>query len=214
MNNGKFGLNITAIAVIAFIFTALSMPQAVLLVAGFALLAERNEWLNKQTIQALLLTLVYNILMLVLNFIFSGLMKLLTFVDASHKALENMRNVNNNVTELVYIAFVVICIFAILRTMHGKDANLLILSKMSGGNIAETIEQLQRKPTYAQQQTYAQHQSFTPAQQPTQPQQSVPSTSITPIQPAVRGMKVCRQCGNSLSADSRFCVQCGTAVIG
>lgn len=59
MTKGKFGLSLAAIAVIAFVFTALRQPQSVLLIAGFALLAEKDEWLNKQSMQALLLTVTY-----------------------------------------------------------------------------------------------------------------------------------------------------------
>ena len=53
MTKGKFGLSLAAVAVIAFGFAALRQPQSVLLVVGFALLAERDEWLNRQAMQAL-----------------------------------------------------------------------------------------------------------------------------------------------------------------
>jgi hypothetical protein len=43
MTKGKFGLSPAAVAVIAFVFSALRQPQSVLLVAGFALLAERTN---------------------------------------------------------------------------------------------------------------------------------------------------------------------------
>ena len=59
MKKGRFGVSLTAIAAIAFLFTALRQPQSVLLVAGFALLAEKDEWLNRQVLQALLLTIAY-----------------------------------------------------------------------------------------------------------------------------------------------------------
>ena len=59
MAKGKFGLSLAAVAVIAFGFCALRQPQSVLLVAGFALLAEKDEWLNRQVVQALLLTIAY-----------------------------------------------------------------------------------------------------------------------------------------------------------
>ena len=59
MTKGKFGISTTAVAVIAFAFAALRQPVAVLLICGFALLAERDEWLNKQTLQSLLLTVTY-----------------------------------------------------------------------------------------------------------------------------------------------------------
>ena len=53
MTKGKFGISTTAVAVIAFAFAALRQPVALLLICVIALLAERDEWLNTQTLQSL-----------------------------------------------------------------------------------------------------------------------------------------------------------------
>jgi len=81
MSKGKFGLSLAAVAVIAFGFSALRQPQSVLLVAGFALLAEKDEWLNKQAMQALLLTIVYYVAELVNDWIFGGLARFFEWVE-------------------------------------------------------------------------------------------------------------------------------------
>ena len=80
MTKGKFGLGLAVIAVIAFGFCALRQPQSVLLVAGFALLAERDGWLNRQAMQALLLTIAYYLIELVVGWICGGLAWLFAWV--------------------------------------------------------------------------------------------------------------------------------------
>ena len=75
MKKGRFGVSLTAIAAIAFLFTALRQPQSVLLVVGFALLAEKDEWLNRQVLQALLLTIAYYLAAMILDWIFGGISK-------------------------------------------------------------------------------------------------------------------------------------------
>ncbi|MDK2813633.1 MAG: hypothetical protein PWQ08_888 [Clostridiales bacterium] len=42
-SKGKYGLPLSAIAALAFGFCALRQPQSVLLIAGFALLAEGDQ---------------------------------------------------------------------------------------------------------------------------------------------------------------------------
>ena len=81
MTKGKFGLSPTAVAVIAFGFCALRQPQSVLLVAGFALLAEKDEWLNRQALQALLLAIAYYLAELVTGWICGGLAWLFGWVS-------------------------------------------------------------------------------------------------------------------------------------
>ena len=81
MTKGKFGLSLAAVAVIAFGFAALRQPQSVLLVVGFALLAERDEWLNRQAMQALLLTIAYYLAELVTGWIFGGLARFFGWVE-------------------------------------------------------------------------------------------------------------------------------------
>ena len=58
MTKGKFGISTTAVAVIAFAFVA-AAARSRAADLRFALLAERDEWLNKQTLQSLLLTVTY-----------------------------------------------------------------------------------------------------------------------------------------------------------
>ncbi|MFY9380847.1 MAG: hypothetical protein WBI55_02355 [Eubacteriales bacterium] len=49
-----------------------------------------------------------------------------------YKASGALNRVNSTVGDIIYIAFIVLNIFAILRVLRGKDADLPFLSKMSG----------------------------------------------------------------------------------
>ena len=40
-----------------------------------------------------------------------------------------MNNVNSVVGDIIYIAFIALCVFAILRVLRGKDAGLPFLSR-------------------------------------------------------------------------------------
>ena len=82
MTKGKFGLSLSAIAVIAFAFAALRQPTVVLLICGFALLAEKDEWLNKQTMQALLATIIYYLVILVTDWLFRRIGEVVYLVGA------------------------------------------------------------------------------------------------------------------------------------
>jgi len=195
MSKGKFGINLTAIAVIAFVFAALGNPTAVLLVAGFALLAERNEWLNRQAMQALLLNLSYALVNLVLGWLFSRIVWFFSEVEA-YKAAKFFNDAKGYVDGALYVALIVLCVLAIIRVMKGKEAKLPLLEEMAGGNIAAALT-AQSVPQYAPQ-PVPQVQEPAPQQAPAQPEPAAPQG------------KVCSQCGTQLTDDAAFCNECGS----
>ena len=203
MTKGKFGLSLSAIAVIAFAFAALRQPTAVLLVCGFALLAERDEWLNKQTMQALLVTVTYYLVTLVTDWLFGGLAKFFNWVEV-YKAHSAMNTVNTVVGDVIYIAFIALCVFATLRVLRGKDAGLPFLSKMSGGDGAAAFSQ--KAKAQAAPAGYAPPQTAAPVYTP--PVQS-PAPEQTPPAQTAAAAKFCSSCGASVSGDSAFCTECG-----
>ena len=128
MTKGKFGLSLAAIAVIAFGFAALRQPQSVLLVVGFAPLAEKDEWLNRQAMQALLLTIVYYLAELVTGWIFGGLTRFFGWMEL-YSAAGAMGKVGSFVGDVLYLALIVFSVLAVLRVLRGKDADCLLSQK-------------------------------------------------------------------------------------
>ncbi len=210
MTKGKFGLSLAAVAVIAFGFAALRQPQSVLLVVGFALLAEKDEWLNRQAMQALLLTIAYYLAELVTGWIFGGLARLFGLVNL-YGAVSAMGTAGSFVGDVLYLALIVFSVLAVLRVLRGKDAGLPFIAKMADGGIvaalkpktrtaeasAQTAPPVQAAPAGAQ---------YVPPAQPSAPIQTPPVAAQAAPTPSVR---LCPACAAPLHEDSRFCTECG-----
>lgn len=210
MTKGKFGLSLAAVAVIAFGFAALRQPQSVLLVVGFALLAEKDEWLNRQAMQALLLTIVYYLAELVTGWVFGSLARLFGLVNL-YGAASAMSTVDSFVGDVLYLALIVFSVLAVLRVLRGKDAGLPFLSKMTDGDIAAAIKSKTRT-TEASAQTAPPVQAapiqtqYAPPAQPPASSHTPPAVTSDAPAPAVR---LCPACSAPLHEDSRFCTECG-----
>ncbi|HOB37349.1 MAG: zinc ribbon domain-containing protein [Clostridiales bacterium] len=205
MTKGKFGISTTAVAVIAFAFAALRQPMAVLLICGFALLAERDEWLNKQTLQSLLLTVTYYLTISVIGWVFGGLSRFFNWVEV-YRASSAMNYVNSVAGDVIYIAFIALCVFAILRVLREKDAGLPVLSKMAGGDFTAAIKPKAPPAQYIQPQQTA--SDYTPHSAPAQ----TPPTEQVSSENAAPSAKFCSSCGATVSGDSAFCAECGAKI--
>jgi hypothetical protein len=213
MTKGKFGLSLAAVAVIAFGFSALRQPQSVLLVAGFALLAEKDEWLNRQSMQALLLTIAYYLAGLVTDWIFGGLARFFGWVKL-YEAASAMSTVDSFVGGVLYLALIVFSVLAVLRVLHGKDAGLPFLSKMADGDIAAALKFNTRAAEASAQtappvQAVPTQMQYAPPAQPPASSQTPPIVTQDEPAPAPR---LCPACSAPLHEDSVFCTECGTKV--
>jgi len=224
MTKGKFGLSLAAIAVIAFGFAALRQPTSVLLVCGFALLAEKDEWLNKQTMQALLLTIAYYLTELVTGWIFGGLARFFGWVKL-YDAVSAMGKVGSFVGDVLYLALIVFSVLAALRVLRGKDAGLPFIARMAGGDFAaamgpkvgaaaapaQTVPPVQAAPVQTQYAPPAQPSApvqtqYAPPVQPSAPMQTPPAAAQAAPAPSAG---LCPACSAPLHEDSRFCTECG-----
>lgn len=144
MEKGRFGISVTVIAVIAFVFGLLRQPQSVLLVVGFALLAEKNEWLNKQVMQSLLLTLTYYAAILVLDWILGGISRSFAFLEF-YNASGAISKLHSFIGGFLYIALIILSVMAILNVLKGKDAGLPYFSKfVASGRITNLSDRPQQ----------------------------------------------------------------------
>ncbi|HHX60242.1 MAG TPA: zinc ribbon domain-containing protein [Epulopiscium sp.] len=219
MEKGKFGISVSIIAVIAFIFAILQQPQSVLLVVGFALLAEKNEWLNKQVMQSLLLTITYYVASLVVGFIFGGISR--GFATVDFYTLSNLAGgINSFIGGVLQIALIIFSVIAILNVMRGKDAGVPYFSKLMDSEFEsnlsgrpqpikpQSVKPQQVKPIYVS--------SVEP--EPVTPKQSeIVTPPVAPLAPKLESKpvletKVCGSCSSPLDDDASFCVECGEQV--
>lgn len=207
MTKGKFGLSLAAVAVIAFGFSALRQPQSVLLVVGFALLAEKDAWLNKQAMQALLLTITYYLVELVTGWVFGGLARLFGWVKL-YGAAGAMGAAGSFVSGALYLALIVFSVLAVLRVLRGRDAGLPILSKMAGGDFASALKKAPKQESASPQPAQPAHAALGYASSP-QPAAQPPAEAQAPVQQEAPSARHCVSCGAALQEDSRFCTDCG-----
>lgn len=185
---GKFGLSLAAVAVVAFGFAMLQQPQSVLLVVGFALLAEKDEWLNRQALQALLLTIAYYMAILITGWVFRGLAQFFGWVGI-YRAASVLNTVNTVVGGLLYIGLIVFAVLAILRVLRGKDADLPFLAKMVDGDFAAALQKSSEKES-----------ASTSFEQP---------LAQAPVHQEAYHGRNCTTCGAALQENSAFCTKCG-----
>ena len=170
-----------------------SQPQSVLLVAGFALLAEKDDWLNRQALQALLLTIAYFMATLVTGWVFGGLAQIFGWAGI-YSAASALQTVNTVVGSLLYIALVVFAVLAVLRVLRGKDAGLPFLAKMAGGDLAAALQKS------------AKTKSAKTKSAPTPPKQP---PAVAPVRQEVSPGRHCSSCGTAMQEDATFCTECG-----
>ena len=71
MQKGKLGISLAAIAVLAFALMCFGSFELLLLaLVGYAVIVEKNDWLTRQTLQALYLRLTYVIATAVFSWLF------------------------------------------------------------------------------------------------------------------------------------------------
>lgn len=107
----------------------LDLYLGIIAVAAFAIIAEKDKWLNNQVIQALLLYLLYHLLIVVIDWSVGGLLKLLVLTD-SFNAAAVLRDIIGVIKDVAFVAYLVFTIIALLRCITGKNG-VSFLSKTS-----------------------------------------------------------------------------------
>lgn len=139
METGKFGIKLWCYAVAAFVFGILDLYLGVLAVAAYAIIAEKDKWLNSQVIQALLLYLLYQLILVAIDWSIGGLLKLLLLLN-SFGATGVLRDIIGIIKDIVFVAYLVFTVIAVFRCISGKNG-VFFLSKIS-----DKLTNLKEKP--------------------------------------------------------------------
>ena len=183
MRKGRFGIVYSFYVILAFIGVILKLPILCALVLGFVLLAEKDEWTGRQTLQALLLSLVVTFFGSVMTWAVS----LLSFFYF-YQVLNVIVSV---VSVLVYAAAIVFSILGILKAMKDQEADLPLVSDIAYrayGKVKPKPVPPQYSPPYGQgvpqpgQQTPPQY--HVPPVPPAQPPYGAPQSVQQPYDPA------------------------------
>ncbi len=116
MQKGKFGIVLCFYPIAAFAAVILNSPLIAAALAALAVFVERDEWAGRQTLQAWMLS--------ALVWFFDKAVRLIT-ARMDIPVLSIMLEVASTVLfVVVYLAAIFLSILAIIRTMHGGEANL------------------------------------------------------------------------------------------
>ena len=174
MRKGKLGVVVCLYPILGFVCVILNQPLLCALILGFVLVAERDEWAGRQTLQALGLSAITAVVVHVLHYIgslfpsyYSGFF---AFLSGAFSVL----------SMLVYLAAILISIMAIVRLSRDREADLPGLSGLAYrayGKQKPRPMPGQYPPPYGVQPPYAH-----PYQQPGQPYPPQPGPYQQPPQ--------------------------------
>lgn len=185
MEKGKSGITLAFFAAISFIFAATGNSLALVLLAGFAILYEKNEWLTRQVLQALLVTIAVSVILLLHNIVFDLLSSFGADYTLSLKQIirgsSDIYSVTYNgvsiilsllsilITSVVRYGAYVLYIIGFFKVVKGYDAKLPFFSGIADS--AFGIVKVKPAPQQYQQYQQPQQPMQQPMQQPQQPQQ-------------------------------------------
>lgn len=227
MTKGLFGLNLSAVAVLAFFLCYFTSIEALILVVAFALLIEKDRWLTKMTLQALFLRIAYSIVLTVIGWVF-------WLFDFIFGYIAFFSGLHNLIDFAIDIAFLLLAIFAAFQLLHQKDLNLPLIGRMADFTMDQAAKMKPKPvpvapvaPPVYQQPVYQQPVY----QQPVAPAAPVvaaaPVVPVVPAAPVVQaapvveavveevpapavsadGNWICANCGRE--SFGKFCMSCG-----
>lgn len=164
MRKGRFGIVLCVYPILAFIGVILNQPIICALAFGVALLAERDEWAGRQTLQALALSLVTYIFRWFVRFVITRMD--IGFILALFGAASAM----------IYLLAIVASVWAILRVMRDREADLPLLADLAYRAYGKRKPRPQPMPGQYPPPPYQPQpgQPVPPAYQPAGPQAPVP----------------------------------------
>ena len=173
MKQGKFGLRLAFYAVLAFVLALLNQPLLCGALLAFVIVAERDRWAVRQVMQGFLLSLTTTFFLDTVYVLVSAVPLPYGFIYDFITGAQHVLSI------LIYIASLVLCIIAMPRVLHDREADLPLFSNLAYWACGE------QKPRPVKQQPFP-PQSYQPPmyQQPMQPQQGQPQQGQpAPFQP-------------------------------
>lgn len=173
MRKGKLGVVVCLFPILGFVCVILNQPLLCALIFGFVLVAERDEWAGRQTLQALGLSAIAVVLRELLVY---SVNLFPVYIDFFHF----LSTAFGTLSALVYLAAIITSMVAITRVMKDQEASLPGLDRLAYrayGKQKPRPMPGQYPPPYGVQPPYAH-----PYQQPGQPYPPQPGPYQQPPQ--------------------------------
>lgn len=123
MKKGNYGINLSVFALLCIAFAILRQPIAVLLIAGYAIVAEKDEKLNKAVLMTSILMVINIFIRLFVNVIFRTLLAIIDSVKLS-RVIVTLNSLTNG---FIFIIFLIVYIVLAIGVIKGKDLKYLLL---------------------------------------------------------------------------------------
>ena len=123
MRKGVFGLTYAFYAALAFILALLGRTILCVLLLGFIIASEKDEWAVRQVIQAVFLSAIASIVSVVLN-----LLNIFAWVPLLGTAISAIISF---VTGLISLIVLILVIVALTRVIKEQEANVPLAAKFA-----------------------------------------------------------------------------------
>ncbi|MEA4888185.1 MAG: hypothetical protein VB070_01780 [Clostridiaceae bacterium] len=129
MNLGKFGLSLSALAILAFIISFFSSTQTIgallvlVLFLAYAAILEKDQWLTRQVLQAIYLNLAYLVAYTVISWIMTAILALFAQFNA-YQAVSSIDQIFSVLKFLLLVAYFVFSLLAVLKLAKNQDAGV------------------------------------------------------------------------------------------
>lgn len=204
MRKGKFNIVLALYAVVAMFLAIFGQTIALIVLTGFVIAVENDEWTSKQCLQALAALGLNNIFSLAVELIEKPFDWLSLVVSANffERLVYHYDKFFNFTASVVDVGITVLLIIGVINVMKEKDAKLPLASNFA--NWAYGLATKKAAPTQPKAQAPVQPMAPAQNQAPVQPM----ATAQPQAQMQAPTTKKCPKCGKEV--DGAFCDNCGT----
>ena len=123
MQKGKFGICLPFYAILGLVLAFLGQTLLCALLMGFVIVAEKDQWASRQTMQAFFVALFMSLVHEVLN-----ILNVFRDIPLVGGVFTTVFNVIEGIISLLVLIFIII---GLTRVVKGRDAGIPLLSKLA-----------------------------------------------------------------------------------
>lgn len=137
MTKGNYGIALPIVAALAFIAPIFSFHIPLFLILAYALLAEKNSWLTRQSMMALFVSLIMNFLIMLTGGFFGAVSTFFRWVNLFNVS-SFFSSAGGVVSSILSILLFAICVYGVIFSLKEKDVKIPGLNSLV--NVAMGVE--------------------------------------------------------------------------